>query len=85
MSLRADGHLELRGVPAGRDCSFRPIDDGTYVGESGYFDGEHLVLCRRDDGSLSHLDVASFVFTAAPYAPTAEIPGGVDDQGWHTS
>jgi CubicO group peptidase (beta-lactamase class C family) len=83
VSLRRDGYVELRGVPDGRDANFRPTDDGSYVGESGYFDGERLVPCRRSDGSLSHLDIASFVFTRAPYEATADIPGGVDERGWH--
>lgn len=82
---KADGHLELRGVPAGsRDCSLRPAGDGTYIGESGYFDGERLVVHRRPDGSISHLDIASFVFTRTPYDPSADIPGGVDQKGWHS-
>jgi len=53
LNLRQDGRLELGGVPDGRDCTFRPRDDGSYVGESGYFDGERLTPCRRSDGSLT--------------------------------
>jgi CubicO group peptidase (beta-lactamase class C family) len=82
--MRADAHLELQGVPAGgRDCHFRPAGDGTYVGESGYFDGERLVVHRRPNGSISYLDIASFVFTRTPYDPSADIPGGIDEKGWH--
>ncbi|MGA2528733.1 MAG: serine hydrolase domain-containing protein [Acidimicrobiales bacterium] len=84
VSLRADGHLELRGVPYGRDASFRPNLDGTYSGEWGYFAGESLQARRRADGSVSHIDIASFVFTRTPYDPRADIPGGLDDKGWHT-
>jgi hypothetical protein len=84
--LRPDAHLELRGVPSGpRDCTFRPVGDGNYIGESGYFDGERLVPHRRTDRSISHLDIASFVFTRTPYDPSADIPGGVDNRGWHAS
>jgi CubicO group peptidase (beta-lactamase class C family) len=83
LNLRQDGRLELGGVPDGRDCTFRPRDDGSYVGESGYFDGERLTPCRRSDGSLTHLDIASFVFTRKPYDRAADIPGGVDEKGWH--
>lgn len=83
LKLRQDGRLELAGVPDGRDCTFRPSDDGSYVGESGYFDGERLTPCRRSDGSLTHLDIASFVFTRKPYDRAADIPGGVDEKGWH--
>jgi CubicO group peptidase (beta-lactamase class C family) len=82
--IRADNHLELLSLPAGqRDCTFRPAGDGTYVGESGYFDGERLVVHRRTDGSISYLDAASFIFTRTPYDAGAEIPGGIDDKGWH--
>ena len=82
--VRGDTHLELQGVPAGhRDCNFRPAEDGTYIGESGYFDGERLVLHRRTDGTIAYLDIASFVFTRTPYDPSADIPGGVDKKGWH--
>ena len=83
--VRGDAHLELQGVPTGHreHCNFRPAGDGTYIGESGYFDGERLVLHRRTDGSLSYLDIASFVFTRTPYDPSADIPGGVDEKGWH--
>jgi CubicO group peptidase (beta-lactamase class C family) len=84
MRVMADASIELQGVPAGnRDCKFRPAGDGTYIGESGYFDGERLVLHRRADESISHLDIASFVFTRIPYDPSADIPGGVDQKGWH--
>jgi CubicO group peptidase (beta-lactamase class C family) len=79
-----DGHLELRGLPYGRDGRFKPNGDGTYTGEWGYFAGERLEGPRLADGSLSHLDIASFVFTRTPYDDKADIPGGLDDNGWHT-
>ena len=82
VDLRSDGYLLLKGVPSGRDCNFRPSSEGTYLGESGYFTGECLKPCRRADGSLSHLDIASYIFTRAPYDPVADIPGGLDDRGW---
>ncbi len=84
LRLRANGHLELKGARPGRDDTFRPAGDGNYVGESGYFDGERLVPVRRADQTVSHLDIATFVFTRSPYDPAAPIQGGVDDQGWHT-
>jgi CubicO group peptidase (beta-lactamase class C family) len=82
MSLRADAHLELRGLPSGRDAAFRPNGDGSYTGEYGYFDGERLEPKKRPDGSVAYLDIASFVFTRTPYDPGAEIPGGLDKTGW---
>ena len=48
----------------------------------GYFAGERLELRRRGDGSLSHLDIASFAFTRTPYDPNVDIPGGLEG-GWH--
>ena len=83
IKLAGEGRLELRGAREGRDCFFHPRGDGTYVGDAGYFNGEQLVPVRRPDGSVSHLDIASFVFTRSPYDPSAAIPGGVDEGGWH--
>ena len=83
LDLGRGGRLELRGVVAGRDCDFVPGGDGTYVGQSGYFSGERLQVRRRDDGSPSHLDVASFVFKRTPYDPAVDVPGGLDPRGWH--
>lgn len=83
LGLGAGGVLELRGVVPGRDCDFAPAPDGSYVGRFGYFAGERLVPVRRDDGSLSHLDLASYVLTRSPYDPAEEIPGGVEAAGWH--
>ncbi len=34
------------------------------------------------DGSLSHLDLASFRLTRTPYDAAADVPGGVDEGGW---
>jgi CubicO group peptidase (beta-lactamase class C family) len=77
------GKLELRGVRGpGRDCDFRPNGDGTYTGEYGYYEGERLVPVRTVDGSLSHLDIASFIYTRVPYDAAAFVPGGVDERGW---
>ena len=52
------------------------VVDGRVVGVSGYHAGEELQVVRRPDGSISHLDVATFVYTRAPYDPDAPIPGG---------
>jgi CubicO group peptidase (beta-lactamase class C family) len=82
LSLEPNGRLQLRSARPGRDCSFRPDAGGNYFGESGYFDGERLELRRRDDGSISHFEIATFVFTRSPYEPEAVIPGGVDDRSW---
>jgi hypothetical protein len=52
------------------------------MGLNGYFAGETLRPIRDEEGSLSHLDIGSFVFTREPYDPDAPIPGGVDPEGW---
>ncbi|MEU4356483.1 serine hydrolase domain-containing protein [Streptomyces virginiae] len=81
--LIADGSLELAPVGGtGRAARFRAEADGSWTGLSGYYAGETLRAVRREDGSVSHLDLASFVFTREPYDAGAPIPGGVDPQGW---
>jgi D-alanyl-D-alanine carboxypeptidase len=54
--------------------------DGTWTGREGYYAGETLRPVRRADGSLSHLDLGSFVFTREPYDAVAPVPGGFP--GW---
>lgn len=84
--LRALGDGWLRLGPAdgaGRASRFRPDGSGGWVGLDGYYSGEPLRVVRRADGSISHLDLVSFVFTRTPYDPSAGVPGGVDPAGWH--
>ncbi|MGW0389410.1 serine hydrolase domain-containing protein [Streptomyces sp. NPDC003042] len=83
LRLKADGSLELGPLGAtGRAARFRAELDGTWTGLSGYYAGETLRAVRRADGSVSHLDLASFVFTREPYDAQAPVPGGVDPKGW---
>lgn len=56
---------------------FRPREDGTFVGTVGYHHGETLRVVRNDDGSVNHLECATFVYTRVPYDPAAPIPGGL--------
>jgi D-alanyl-D-alanine carboxypeptidase len=49
---------------------------GRIIGTSGYHAGEELQVVRRPDGTVSHLDVATFIYTRTPYDPEAPIPGG---------
>jgi CubicO group peptidase (beta-lactamase class C family) len=46
------------------------------VGTEGYHRGETLQVIRRDDGSVSHLVCATFVYTRVPYDRDVDIPGG---------
>lgn len=52
------------------------VRDDRIVGVEGYQAGEELRVVRNPDGSINHLDLATFVFTRAPYDPAAPIPGG---------
>jgi D-alanyl-D-alanine carboxypeptidase len=60
---------------------FRLGGDGRLVGTSGYHHGETLYVERGDDGRVSHLRCATFIYTRAPYDPAAPIPGGVPEEG----
>jgi CubicO group peptidase (beta-lactamase class C family) len=69
--------LELRAMARGNVVTdrFEPVH-GTLVGVSGYHRGERLDVVRRRDGSVHHLECATFVYTRTPYDPDVEIPGG---------
>ncbi|WP_371786462.1 serine hydrolase domain-containing protein [Streptosporangium subroseum] len=83
LRLLPQGDVSLNPVAgAGRASRFAARDDGTWLGLDGYYAGEILRVVRRADGSLSHLDLNTFVFTRTPYDPAAEVPGGVDPGGW---
>ncbi|MFF8937699.1 serine hydrolase domain-containing protein [Streptomyces paradoxus] len=83
LRLTADGLIALGPLSgAGRRSRFRPNGDGTWTGLEGYYAGELLKAVRRPDGSMSHLDLGSFVFTRQPYDEGAPVPGGVDPGGW---
>ncbi|MGA5894957.1 serine hydrolase domain-containing protein [Streptomyces venetus] len=83
LRLMADGLVSLGPLSgSGRRSRFRPNGDGTWTGVEGYYAGELLKAVRRPDGSVSHLDLGSFVFTRQPYDEGAPVPGGVDPEGW---
>jgi len=75
-------HLVLGEPGAGRGSRFRHVSGDGWVGLDGYYTGEPLRVLRREDGTVSHLDLATFRFTRTPYDPTADVPGGVDERGW---
>lgn len=71
------GEVVVRHVQSGEVSQrFRVRDDDTLVGGAGYHHGETLHVRRRPDGSVSHLECATFVYTRIPYDPDAPIPGG---------
>ena len=82
LRLRAGNWLELTPIGAGRRSRFRPNGDGTWTGLDDYFAHETLRVVRRADGSVSHLDLNTFVLTREPYDGDAPVPGGVDPEGW---
>jgi D-alanyl-D-alanine carboxypeptidase len=51
------------------------LRDDRLVGTEGYHAGETLHVVRREDGSVSHLECATFVYTRTPYDPEAPVPG----------
>ncbi|MEU3732232.1 serine hydrolase domain-containing protein [Streptomyces sp. NPDC033538] len=83
LRLTTDGGVSLEPLSGyGRRSRFRTNGDGTWTGLEGYYAGESLRAVRRPDGSVSHLDLGSFVFTRQPYDEGAPVPGGVDPAGW---
>ncbi|MFD3614373.1 serine hydrolase domain-containing protein [Streptomyces sp. NPDC058676] len=83
LRLTADGLVSLGPLSGnGRRSRFRANGDATWTGLEGYYAGELLKAVRRPDGSVSHLDLGSFVFTRQPYDEGASLPGGVDAEGW---
>ena len=85
LRLLPEGWLRLAPVSGiGRQSRFRPAGKDSWTGLDGYYAGETLSLRRHADGSPSHFDLATFVFTREPYGTPEAIPGGVDDQGWRT-
>ncbi|MFH9815751.1 serine hydrolase domain-containing protein [Streptomyces sp. NPDC017230] len=83
LRLTADGGVSLEPLSGyGRRSRFRTNGDGTWTGLEGYYAGESLRAVRRPGGSVSHLDLGSFVFTRQPYDEGAPVPGGVDPAGW---
>lgn len=73
--------VALRGT--GRQSRFAATaDPDVWTGLDGYHRGERLQVVRDGDGTPTHLDLGSFVFTRTPYDPAAPVPGGVDPDGW---
>ena len=82
LSVSREGDLELSALALGRESAFRRTGEDCFVGLFGYYTGETLRVGRRADGSLSHLDIGSFILTRTPYDPSAPVPGGVSETGW---
>lgn len=83
LRLLAGNRIELVPLLGGDwRLRFAPRPDGTWTGLDGYHNAETLRVIRRPDGSVSHIDLHTFVLTRTPYDPSADVPGGVDPAGW---
>ena len=82
VALDLTGGFRLGEPGQGRGARFVRDGDG-WLGLDGYYRGEPLRVERDASGRPVRLVLASFVFTRTPYDPAAEVPGGVDDRGWH--
>ena len=75
--LRWDrGGLELRPLGRPDPVDRFQVQGSRILGTDGYHRGEELHVVRTTDGSVSHLDVSTFVYTRRPYDPAVPIPGG---------
>jgi hypothetical protein len=86
-TLRLAGDvLELRRADGdGRGMRFRPDGEDRWTGIDGYQAGEPLVPVRAQDGTVTALDIGSFIYTRSPYDPAAPVPGGIDAAGWQAA
>jgi CubicO group peptidase (beta-lactamase class C family) len=83
LRLHAGPELSLASVSGhGPPTRFRATAAGTWTGRSGWHAGETLRAVTRADGTVSHLDLGTLVFTREPYDRSAPVPGGVDADGW---
>ncbi|MFD7131049.1 serine hydrolase domain-containing protein [Streptomyces sp. NPDC059894] len=82
LRLTADGLLSLGPLTGGGRRSRFRREGEAWKGLEGYFAGEVLRAVRRPDSTVDHLDLGSFVFTRRPYDDRADVPGGVDPDGW---
>ena len=84
LRVREGRTLELGSMVGSRGTRLRPEPDGTWTGLEGYFAGETLRVARDGQGTVTHLDLGTFVFVREPYDPGAPVPGGVDPDGWRS-
>ncbi len=69
-------HVVASLLGSGTEAHRFALRGGDLVGTSGYHHGETLRVGRHEDGSVSHLVCATFVYTRVPYDSRAPIPGG---------
>lgn len=84
--VESQGWLKMEAVSGMASTSrFRPNGDGTWTGLDGYYRNEILRVVRDANGTVTHLDVGTFVFTRRSYEPGDVIPGGLGEGGWPLS
>jgi len=76
----SSGRLELRALGHPDAVERFEVQGSGIVGTEGYHRGEELHVVRNEDGSVNHLDVATFIHTRVPYDAAAPIPGGPPDR-----
>ncbi|HET7350302.1 MAG TPA: serine hydrolase domain-containing protein [Marmoricola sp.] len=72
----SNDRLELRSLVRPEGVNRFELSGPRIVGTEGYHRGEELHVVRNGDASISHLEVATFVYTKTPYDPAVPIPGG---------
>lgn len=76
LRILPDGLLDLSSWDGqGRGSRFRVESDGTWTGLDVY-QGESLRIGRDAEGSVTHLNFCTFIFTRTPYDRDAPVPGG---------
>ena len=68
-----DDEVQLRDLATATQQETFALRDGSLVGTDGYHRGETLAVVRRDDGGVSHLVCATFVYTRVPYDPAVDL------------
>jgi CubicO group peptidase (beta-lactamase class C family) len=63
----SNDRLEWRDLARGALAEQFTLVGDRIVGRAGYHHGETLHVVRRDDGSVDHLECATFVYTRDPY------------------
>jgi CubicO group peptidase (beta-lactamase class C family) len=62
-----DGMLVLDGAKPSRSSRFEPAGSDVWRGLDAYFAGEALRVVRNGDGTIAHLDLATYTLTRTPY------------------
>lgn len=85
LRLTSDRTLRLTGFRSDQGTRLRPDNDGTWTCLDGYYQGQRLRVVPDPTGGIRHLTLGAFVLTRTPYDPHADVPGGVDPDGWRAT